>query len=107
MCRRDGDRPDRLLATETETGRMGMELSPRWTDRGTVVHKIHVAYGANPIAACLFAQGPGSGNGPGKPNDPTAGGIKRTGESIDADGSKTSFEYTAKYDGKDYPVSGP
>ena len=58
------------------------------------------------IAACLFAQGPGSGNGPGKPNDPTAGGIKRTGESIDADGNKTSFEYTAKYDGKDYPVSG-
>jgi hypothetical protein len=44
------------------------------------------------IAACLFAQGPGSGNGPGKPNDPTADGIKRTGESIDADGSKTSFE---------------
>jgi ABC-type transport system substrate-binding protein len=36
----------------------------------------------------------------------TADGIKRTGESIDADGNKTSFEYTAKYDGKDYPVSG-
>ena len=54
------------------------------------------------IAACLFAQGPGPGNGPGKPNDPIADGIRRTGESIDADGSKTSFEY----DGKDYPVSG-
>src|SRR6266545_3748384 len=36
----------------------------------------------------------------------TADGVKRTGESIDADGNKTSFEYTAKYDGKDYPVSG-
>jgi hypothetical protein len=36
----------------------------------------------------------------------TPGGIKRTGESIDADGNRTSFEYTAKYDGKDYPVSG-
>jgi hypothetical protein len=36
----------------------------------------------------------------------TADGIKRMGESIDADGNKTSFEYTAKYDGKDYPVSG-
>jgi ABC-type transport system substrate-binding protein len=35
-----------------------------------------------------------------------AEGVKRTGESIDADGNKTSFEYTAKYDGKDYPVSG-
>ncbi len=36
----------------------------------------------------------------------TADGIKRTGESIDAEGNKTSFEYTAKYDGKDYPVTG-
>jgi hypothetical protein len=33
-------------------------------------------------------------------------GYKRTGESIAADGKKTSFEYTAKYDGKDYPVKG-
>jgi hypothetical protein len=36
----------------------------------------------------------------------TADGIKRMGESVDADGNKTSFEYTAKYDGKDYPVTG-
>ncbi|MDQ6705604.1 MAG: hypothetical protein M3Z85_06535, partial [Acidobacteriota bacterium] len=36
----------------------------------------------------------------------TADGIKRTAESIDAEGKKTSFEYTAKFDGKDYPVSG-
>src|SRR5579872_3503323 len=36
----------------------------------------------------------------------TADGIKRTGESVDADGKATSFTYTAKYDGKDYPVSG-
>jgi hypothetical protein len=28
------------------------------------------------------------------------------GESVDADGNKTTFEYTAKYDGKDYPVTG-
>lgn len=34
------------------------------------------------------------------------GGIKRTGESIEADGKTTSFGYTAKYDGKDYPVTG-
>ena len=34
------------------------------------------------------------------------GGYKRTGEAIEADGKKTSFEYTAKYDGKDYPVTG-
>jgi hypothetical protein len=33
-------------------------------------------------------------------------GYKRTGESIAADGKKTSFEYTAKYDGKDYPIKG-
>src|SRR5579863_9582909 len=36
----------------------------------------------------------------------TAEGIKRTGESVDAEGKTTSFEYTAKYDGKDYPVTG-
>jgi hypothetical protein len=36
----------------------------------------------------------------------TADGIKRTGQSVDADGNTASFEYTAKYDGKDYPVSG-
>jgi hypothetical protein len=36
----------------------------------------------------------------------TADGIKRTGESVDGEGKKTSFEYTAKYDGKEYPVSG-
>ena len=36
----------------------------------------------------------------------TADGIKRTGESVDADGKTTSFTYTAKYDGKDYPVTG-
>jgi hypothetical protein len=34
------------------------------------------------------------------------GGYKRTGETIEADGKKTAFEYTAKYDGKDYPVTG-
>jgi hypothetical protein len=36
----------------------------------------------------------------------TADGIKRTGESVDAEGKTTSFEYTAKYDGKQYPVTG-
>ncbi len=36
----------------------------------------------------------------------TADGIKRTGESVNAEGKTTSFEYTAKYDGKDYPVTG-
>jgi hypothetical protein len=36
----------------------------------------------------------------------TAAGVHRTGESINADGSKTSFEYTAKYDGNDYPIKG-
>jgi hypothetical protein len=36
----------------------------------------------------------------------SADGIKRTGESIDAEGNRTSFEYTAKYDGADYPTKG-
>jgi len=31
---------------------------------------------------------------------------KRTGEGIAADGKKTGFSYTAKFDGKDYPVTG-
>jgi len=34
------------------------------------------------------------------------GGYKRSGDSIEADGKKVSVEYTAKYDGKDYPVTG-
>jgi hypothetical protein len=33
-------------------------------------------------------------------------GIKRTGESVDADGKTTAMAYSAKYDGKDYPVTG-
>src|ERR1700687_2641147 len=36
----------------------------------------------------------------------TTDGIKRTGDSVDAEGKRASFEYTAKYDGKEYPVSG-
>jgi hypothetical protein len=36
----------------------------------------------------------------------TADGIKRTGESVDAEGKTGSFSYTAKYDGKEYPVTG-
>jgi hypothetical protein len=34
------------------------------------------------------------------------GGIKRTGETVNADGQTVSFQYAAKYDGKDYPVTG-
>jgi hypothetical protein len=33
-------------------------------------------------------------------------GVKRSGETVNTDGSKTSFEYTAQYDGKDYPITG-
>ena len=36
----------------------------------------------------------------------TANGIKRTGEAVNSEGNKISFEYTAQHDGKDYPVSG-
>jgi hypothetical protein len=32
--------------------------------------------------------------------------VTRTGETIEADGTTTSFAYTAKYDGADYPVKG-
>lgn len=36
----------------------------------------------------------------------TGKAIRRTGESIDAQGQRNSFEYTAQYDGKEYPVTG-
>jgi len=75
------------------------------------------------LAATLVAADPASGTWklnaakskytPGPPPksatvtyEETADGIKRTGKSVDAEGKTTSFEYTAKYDGKDYPVTG-
>ena len=36
----------------------------------------------------------------------TVDGVKRTGQNVEAVGKTTSLEYTAKYDGKDYPVTG-
>ena len=36
----------------------------------------------------------------------TADGIKRSGQTVDAEGKTTSMEYTAKLDGKEYPVTG-
>src|SRR5687767_12111337 len=33
-------------------------------------------------------------------------GVKRTGQTVSADGQTNSFSYTAQYDGKEYPVSG-
>ena len=36
----------------------------------------------------------------------TAEGLKRTGETIDAEGNATSFQYTAMYNGQYYPVTG-
>jgi ABC-type transport system substrate-binding protein len=32
--------------------------------------------------------------------------VRRTGQTVNADGTKTSFEYTAQYDGKESPVTG-
>jgi hypothetical protein len=34
------------------------------------------------------------------------GGLKEIGDRVNADDSKTHWEWTAKYDGKDYPVMG-
>src|SRR6266851_8406500 len=75
------------------------------------------------LAATLVAADPASGTWkldaakskytPGPPPkratityEETADEIKRTGESVDAEGKTISFSYTAKYDGKEYPVSG-
>ena len=33
-------------------------------------------------------------------------GVKRIGETVDSAGAKTSWGYTAHYNGKDYPISG-
>jgi len=49
--------------------------------------------GPPPLSATLSYEASGSG-------------VKRTGEMVNADGTKISFEYTAEYDGKDYPVTG-
>lgn len=57
------------------------------------------------VAKSKYDPGPAPKSGTVK-YEASAGGIKRTGETIEADGKKTSFEYTAKFDGKDYPVTG-
>ena len=36
----------------------------------------------------------------------TPDGLKRTGETVDAEGKSTSLEYTAKYNGGYYPITG-
>ncbi|HYM05437.1 MAG TPA: hypothetical protein VEU11_02660 [Terriglobales bacterium] len=68
---------------------------------------------ADPIAGTWKLNAPKSKYTPGPPPksatityEETADGTKRTGESVDAEGKTTSFEYTAKYDAKDYPVTG-
>src|SRR5437762_9682363 len=37
---------------------------------------------------------------------PVDGGVKVAADRVEADGKNTHFEWTAKFDGKDYPVSG-
>jgi histidinol dehydrogenase len=34
------------------------------------------------------------------------GGVREIGDRVNADGSRTQWEWTAKFDGKDYPVKG-
>jgi hypothetical protein len=38
--------------------------------------------------------------------EPTDGGMKVVADRVEAEGKTTHFEWTAKFDGKDYPVSG-
>jgi hypothetical protein len=82
-----------------------------------------LAFGLLGLAATLVAADPAIGTWkfnaakstytPGPPPksatiayEEAADGIKRTGESVDAEGKTTSFQYTAKYDGNEYPVIG-
>ena len=38
--------------------------------------------------------------------DPVEGGMKVAADRVESDGKQTHFEWTAKFDGKDYPVKG-
>src|SRR5262249_27103906 len=38
--------------------------------------------------------------------EPTDGGMKVSSDRVDSEGKQTHFEWTAKFDGKDYPVKG-
>jgi hypothetical protein len=57
------------------------------------------------VSKSKYAPGPPPKSGSVK-YEASDGGYKRSGETIEADGTKSAFEYTAKYDGKDYPVTG-
>jgi hypothetical protein len=72
-----------------------------------------VASGAEPVAGTWKLNPSKSKYSPGPAAksatftyEETANGIRRTGETINDDGTRTSFEYAAKYDGADYPVKG-
>ena len=57
------------------------------------------------VAKSKFSPGPGPKSST-VTYEAVGDAVKRTGEGIAADGKKTGFSYTAKFDGKDYPVTG-
>ena len=80
---------------------------------GSVVQFAQVAPAANPIfgtwkldpAKSKFSPGPAL-KGQTAKLDAVDGGMKVVADRIEPDGTATHFEWTAKFDGKDYPVKG-
>ena len=57
------------------------------------------------VAKSIFNPGPGYKSET-RTYTPTADGYKFEGERVNPDGSTQKYEFTVKYDGKDYPVTG-
>ena len=80
---------------------------------GSVVQFAQVARAGNPMlgtwkldpANSKFSPGPAL-KGQTATLDAVDGGMKVVADRIEADGTRTHFEWTAKFDGKDYPVKG-
>ena len=58
------------------------------------------------LAKSKFGSGPAPKSTTAKLEPHGSNGVKATSERVDAQGQKTIIEYTADYDGKDYPVTG-
>jgi len=58
------------------------------------------------VAKSKYDPGPAPKSQTTKLEATTEGGVREIGDRVNADGSKTQWEWTAKFDGKDYAVKG-
>jgi hypothetical protein len=74
----------------------------------TIVHAAdnYVGVWALNVAKSKYSPGPPAKSQTTKLETVSGGGLREIGDRTNADGSKTHWEFTAKYDGKDYPVTG-